>query len=60
MVHRDIKPSNLMLTHKAGKAVIKVLDFGLAKAGSEQKLLDPVPAGPDREPRWPTGLTAPW
>jgi WD40 repeat protein/serine/threonine protein kinase/Tfp pilus assembly protein PilF len=59
MVHRDIKPSNLMLTHKAGKAVIKVLDFGLAKAGSEQKLLDPVPAGPNRELRVPTGLTLP-
>jgi len=45
MVHRDIKPGNLMLTHKAGKAVIKVLDFGLAKAGSEQNALDSVPAG---------------
>ena len=32
MVHRDIKPGNLMLTQKGGKAVIKVLDFGLAKA----------------------------
>ena len=32
MVHRDIKPGNLMLTHKAGRPVIKVLDFGLAKA----------------------------
>jgi serine/threonine protein kinase len=37
MVHRDIKPGNLMLTHKVGKPLIKVLDFGLAKAGSEQK-----------------------
>ncbi len=43
MVHRDIKPGNLMLTHKGGKAVIKVLDFGLAKAGSEQKALDRGP-----------------
>ena len=40
MVHRDIKPGNLMLTHKGGKAVIKVLDFGLAKAEREQKALD--------------------
>jgi serine/threonine protein kinase len=35
MVHRDIKPGNLMLSHKGGRAVIKVLDFGLAKATRE-------------------------
>jgi serine/threonine protein kinase len=35
MVHRDIKPSNLMLSHQKDRAVIKVLDFGLAKANSE-------------------------
>jgi WD40 repeat protein/serine/threonine protein kinase len=44
-VHRDIKPSNLMLANKSGRAVIKVLDFGLAKAGSEQDASEPVPAG---------------
>ena len=44
MVHRDIKPGNLMLTHKGGKAVIKVLDFGLAKAEREQKVLDLIGA----------------
>jgi WD40 repeat protein/serine/threonine protein kinase len=36
MVHRDIKPGNLMLTHHKGRALIKVLDFGLSKAVSEQ------------------------
>ena len=36
MVHRDIKPSNLMLTKDGNKPVIKVLDFGLAKAASER------------------------
>jgi serine/threonine protein kinase/formylglycine-generating enzyme required for sulfatase activity len=36
MVHRDIKPGNLMLSHKKNRAVIKVLDFGLSKATSEQ------------------------
>jgi serine/threonine protein kinase len=35
MVHRDIKPSNLMLTRQGSKAVVKVLDFGLAKVQSE-------------------------
>jgi serine/threonine protein kinase/tetratricopeptide (TPR) repeat protein len=35
MVHRDIKPSNLMLTRQGNRAVIKVLDFGLAKITSE-------------------------
>ena len=36
MVHRDIKPGNLMRTREAGRAVVKVLDFGLAKFGGEQ------------------------
>jgi WD40 repeat protein/tRNA A-37 threonylcarbamoyl transferase component Bud32 len=35
MVHRDIKPSNLMLSRHEQKAVIKILDFGLAKATRE-------------------------
>jgi serine/threonine protein kinase len=35
MVHRDIKPSNLMLTKQGKLAVVKVLDFGLAKVQSE-------------------------
>src|SRR5262249_14561191 len=36
MVHRDIKPSNLMLSRQGNRALIKVLDFGLAKIRSEQ------------------------
>jgi serine/threonine protein kinase len=35
MVHRDIKPGNLMLTRQGNRALIKVLDFGLAKLQSE-------------------------
>jgi serine/threonine protein kinase len=35
MVHRDIKPSNLMLARQGSRAIIKVLDFGLAKIKSE-------------------------
>ncbi len=38
MVHRDIKPSNLMLTRQGQRAVVKVLDFGLAKVQSERAL----------------------
>ena len=35
MVHRDIKPANLILAREGKKAVVKVLDFGLAKMTSE-------------------------
>ncbi len=33
--HRDIKPDNLMLDLSSGKKLVKILDFGLAKAASE-------------------------
>ena len=39
LVHRDIKPGNLMLSRHGDRAVIKVLDFGLAKAGRENKVI---------------------
>jgi len=58
MVHRDIKPGNLMLGRKADRPIIKVLDFGLAKASREQKLLDLVPAGASPEPNVAGGLTS--
>jgi serine/threonine protein kinase len=35
MVHRDIKPSNLILTREGKKLIVKILDFGLAKANQE-------------------------
>jgi serine/threonine protein kinase/Flp pilus assembly protein TadD len=39
VIHRDIKPSNVMVTLYDGKAVPKVIDFGVAKA-TEQKLTE--------------------
>ena len=35
-VHRDIKPHNLILSKEGKKHVIKILDFGLAKARQEK------------------------
>ncbi|XZE51506.1 protein kinase domain-containing protein [Planctomycetaceae bacterium SH139] len=41
VAHRDIKPSNILVTHYDGQPVVKVIDFGLAKAVFEQtKLTD--------------------
>src|SRR5262249_52395859 len=32
IIHRDIKPSNVLVTLQDGSCVIKVIDFGIAKA----------------------------
>ncbi|MGE4614024.1 MAG: protein kinase, partial [Planctomycetota bacterium] len=32
VVHRDLKPANIIVTRQDGKAVPKIIDFGLAKA----------------------------
>ncbi len=37
MVHRDIKPQNLILARDGKKHIVKILDFGLAKATQEKK-----------------------
>src|SRR5262249_20787455 len=37
-LHRDITPANLMLSRRGNKAMVKVLDFGLAKVAREEKV----------------------
>lgn len=32
LIHRDLKPSNILLTYPPGSRVIKIADYGLAKA----------------------------
>lgn len=32
IIHRDIKPGNVMVTSHDGKPIVKVIDFGIAKA----------------------------
>jgi tetratricopeptide (TPR) repeat protein len=34
IIHRDIKPSNVLVTMRDGAPVVKVIDFGIAKATS--------------------------
>jgi tetratricopeptide (TPR) repeat protein len=36
IIHRDIKPSNVMVTSHDGTPVVKVIDFGIAKAIGQQ------------------------
>jgi serine/threonine protein kinase len=36
IIHRDIKPSNVLVTLQDGAPVVKVIDFGIAKAVSPE------------------------
>ena len=36
IIHRDLKPSNVLVTLHDGKPVVKVIDFGVAKAIGQQ------------------------
>jgi serine/threonine protein kinase len=39
IIHRDLKPNNVLVAHVEGRAVPKVIDFGIAKA-MHQRLTD--------------------
>jgi len=36
IIHRDLKPSNVLVTMQDGKAVPKIIDFGVAKATAQR------------------------
>ena len=36
VIHRDLKPSNVLVTEQSGRAVPKIIDFGIAKALDQQ------------------------
>jgi serine/threonine protein kinase len=36
IIHRDIKPTNVLVTRQDGQSVVKVIDFGVAKAMGQQ------------------------
>src|SRR5262249_34610281 len=36
VIHRDIKPSNVLVACYDGRPVVKVIDFGIAKAAGQQ------------------------
>jgi serine/threonine protein kinase len=36
IIHRDLKPSNVLITLHDDKAIVKVIDFGIAKATGQQ------------------------
>jgi serine/threonine protein kinase len=45
IIHRDLKPSNVIVGLYDGKAVPKVIDFGVAKATRDQPVFGKRPTG---------------
>ena len=40
IIHRDLKPSNILVTVNDGQPTPKIIDFGIAKATTDQRLTD--------------------
>jgi WD40 repeat protein/serine/threonine protein kinase len=40
IIHRDLKPSNVLVTLDDGTPLVKVIDFGIAKALGQERLTD--------------------
>src|SRR5437763_7767001 len=40
IMHRDLKPSNVLVTLHDGTPLVKVIDFGIAKALGQERLTD--------------------
>jgi serine/threonine protein kinase len=40
IIHRDLKPSNVLVTQQEGTPMIKVIDFGIAKALGQERLTE--------------------
>jgi WD40 repeat protein/serine/threonine protein kinase len=40
IIHRDLKPSNVLVTSQDGSPLVKVIDFGIAKALGQERLTD--------------------
>jgi ABC-type transport system substrate-binding protein len=38
IIHRDIKPENIMVSEEKGRTRVRVMDFGLARAATENRL----------------------